>query len=89
MASSTFRHRRHGRLYFGDAPRDQWSIIDPSDPALAEALHRMRYGPDRVTEADRHLVLAAAEAYRHLTTYPLADVAVGQLRAIRRAVRRG
>lgn len=83
---NALRERRHHRLWFGNSVADRWSIPDPVDPRLEEAMHRCRYERERLTEADLWLLLAAAEAYQHLATYPLAGCAAGQLRAVRRAV---
>uniref|UniRef100_A0A6H1Z8V3 Uncharacterized protein n=1 Tax=viral metagenome TaxID=1070528 RepID=A0A6H1Z8V3_9ZZZZ len=64
--------RKAGRIYIGEGDQRK-SFPDPVDPGLQEAMHRMRYEPARGTlrREDRYLVLAAAEAYQHLTTYPL------------------
>lgn len=85
-APTHLRERHHGRLYFGESDDERWSIADPVDPRLEEAMRRCRYERERLTESDLWLLLAAAEAYQHLATYPLAGCAAGQLRAVRRAV---
>jgi hypothetical protein len=84
VSASTLRERKFGRLYFGDEQREQWSIADPEAKELNESLHRMRYTPDALTGADLHYVMAAAEAYQHLITYPLRGVAARQFADIRR-----
>ena len=91
MGDSTrrLRERKHGRLWFGEAWEDRWSIADPADPELDDAITRLRQGVVPPRRDDLARVLAAADAYQHLATYPLADVAVRQLRDVRREVRRG
>jgi hypothetical protein len=80
------RERKHGRLWFGAAWEDRWSIADPADPELYDAITRLRRGGAPVDRRDLARVLAAADAYQHLATYPLAGVAVRQLRDVRREV---
>ena len=76
--------REGGRLIFGDGAQ-RWSISDPECDELHDALHALRYG--QPTRAQVFEVLAAAEAYVHLTTHPLGEHCVKQLRIIRRALR--
>ena len=83
------RERRHGRLWFGAAWEDRWSIADPADPELDDAIVRLRRGGVPSDPRDLARVLAAADAYQHLATYPLGEVAMRQLRDVRREVRRG
>ena len=79
--------RKAERLWFGEGVR-RFSFPDPEDERLSGAMWRLRYNPGGATEADRFRVLAAAEAYRHLTTYVLGtEVVIKQLRRIRRALR--
>ncbi len=79
--------RKGGRIYFGSG-MDQKSFPDPLYPSLRDALWCMRYEPGRVTSSDRYAILAAAEAYLHLTTYPLGvEHTVKDLRQIRRALK--
>jgi len=86
-AISKLRERKHGRLWFGHADNERWSITDPTDPELDAAMQRLRpYGvlfvdgkaqwPERTPEekqrdTDLYRVLMVVEEYRHLTTYPL------------------
>jgi hypothetical protein len=84
-----FRERKCRRLYFGDSQEERWSVPDPTDPDLEEAMHRMRYEHGRLTEIDMWIVLASAEMYQQLCTYPIAGVAEAQLRDIRKAVKSG
>lgn len=79
--------RKAGRIYLGKGYYRK-SFPDPVDPDLGESMHRMRYNPKRVENADRWRVLAAAEAYQHLTTYPLGvEHTVKDLRQIRRVLK--
>lgn len=83
---SQLRERRCARLYFGEG-EDAWSIADPEDPSLEEAMYRMRYMPEQLTNQDRWRILAAAEAYQHLICYPLREYTRQQFADIRRAVK--
>jgi len=79
--------RKAERLWFADGDQ-RFSFPDPEDEQLSGAMWKLRYNPGGVSETDRFRVLAAAEAYRHLTTYVLGtEVVVKQLRRIRRALR--
>jgi hypothetical protein len=81
------RERRHGRLYFGEAQAERWSIADPDCESLDAAMHDMRYG--KPTQDQIYAVLGAAEAYVHLFGYPLRGVARRQFNDIARAVKDG
>lgn len=73
---------RNGRFVFED-----WSIPDPDDEALADALHRLAHGA-RLSGPDGWIILAAAEAYLHLAGHPAPTAnIVAQLRQVRAAVR--
>jgi hypothetical protein len=79
--------RKAGRLWFGEGDQ-RFSFPDPEDGDLMGAMWKLRYNPGGVTEADRFRVLAAADAYRHMTTYPLGtEHVIKQLRRVRRALR--
>lgn len=75
-------------IYFGTKRESMWQISNPISEPLHDAMWRMRYEPERVTQADRFRVLSAAEAYIHLTTYPLGVThVITKLRAVWRALR--
>jgi hypothetical protein len=71
-----------GRYRFGE-----WSLPDPHDHALHDALHDARYDLAHLSQGQAYRILAAAEAYVHLAGHPAGTEAmVRQLRAIRQAV---
>lgn len=81
------RERKHGNLYFGSTFADSYMVADPDCEKLAEAMHAMRYG--KPTRAQMFDVLAAAQSYVHLFTYPRRTFARMQFADIARAVRSG
>jgi hypothetical protein len=77
--------RQRGRLYFGETSKERWSIADPTDDALHEAIDRLTDG--REEPGDTAKLIDVAWAYHHLTTHPMgAERAIKKLRAIRRAM---
>lgn len=82
---SLLRGKFAGRLFFGKEKKEQWSIADPFNQKLEEALYEMRYG--NPTRDQVYLVMNAAEAYVHLFTYPLRGIARRQFSDICRAVK--
>lgn len=77
------KRRTHGRLFF-----EGWSISDPEHEELHEALHTARYALQQLTQQQAYTVLAAAEAYIHLTTHPAGvSKMVDKLRSICRVIR--
>lgn len=81
---SKLRERKRGYLYFNVEKERRWMISDPESEELAEAMHATRYGTP--TKAQLYTVLSAAEAYIHLTTYPLKSVSRAHFDDIRRAL---
>ena len=80
--------RSRGRLYFGEGDQ-AYSMPNPADADLEEAMRRMRYQPELLTDQDRWRILAAAEAYQHLFCYPIREYTAQQFADIRRATRDG
>jgi hypothetical protein len=81
---SKLRERKLGYLFFGIEPNEKWMISDPESKELAEAMHATRYGTP--TQSQLYTVLSAAEAYIHLTTYPLKGVSRSHFDDIRRVI---
>jgi hypothetical protein len=81
---SNLRERKFGYLFFGMEPNERWMISDPEAEELAEAMHATRYGTP--TKAQLYTVLSAAEAYIHLTTYPLKSVSRAHFNDIRKVL---
>lgn len=93
-AALKLRESKLGALWFGDKPNEHWMISDPESVQLNEAMHRMRYEyaqsetTSKQHKSDIYHVLAAAEAYQHLTTYELGvEHCITKLRAIWRGLR--
>ena len=60
---------------------------DPQYEALADAAHTARYSLANLTQVQAWLLCQVAETYHHLMTHPCGtEYAVGQLRAMRRAL---
>ena len=75
--------RAHGRYFFED-----WSVADPEDKKLLEAMHTARYNLEALTKDQSFRVLAAAEAFLHFASHPATNKSIlNQLRLLRRAVR--
>jgi hypothetical protein len=79
--------RVNGRIYFGETDANQWSVIDPECAELTNALWTARCNSEGLSRAQLHLLIAAAEAYVHLTAYPSSGFVMRQLRSIRRALK--
>lgn len=82
-------HKRYkGVIVFHPDDREhRYSMPDPTDESLTEALHQLRYNLTAATQADAYRVLAAAEAFCHLATHPAgSNSMVRKLREIRRVV---
>ena len=76
--------RQAGKLWFGG-----WSMPDPADEALREAMWAARHNLSRLTQTQAHLIAGAADAYVHFASHPTSTARViAQLREIRRAVKR-
>ncbi len=61
---------------------------DPTDDARCEAAHTARYALQNLTQTQAYKLAEVFEAYHHLMTHPAGtEYAVGQLRAMRRAVK--
>jgi hypothetical protein len=87
MEATMHSERNAGQIYLGKGD-DLKVFPDPLCPDLHESMHRMRYDPELIESADMWRVLAAAEAYLHLTTYPLGvEHTVKDLRQIRRVLK--
>ena len=75
--------RAHGRYFFED-----WSVADPEDEKLLEAMHTARYNLEALTQDQSFRVLSAAEAFLHFASHPATNKSIlNQLRLLRRAVR--
>lgn len=82
------RMRRVGRICFACDDGDGYSMADPVDTGLVEAMYRARYALDRLSQSDAYRILGAVESYIHLATHPAPHRMIEpQLRALRRAVR--
>lgn len=67
--------------------RERYSMPYPDDERFWEVRHRF-FAAGEITQADGHYLFALAEAYLHLTTYPLGqERCVQKLRDIWRARR--
>ena len=81
------RKREHGWIRFNEGD-ERWSMPDPQDPGLADAAHTARYSLGNLTQVEAWRLCQVVEAYHHLMTHPCGtEYAVGQLRAMRRALK--
>lgn len=79
--------RAHGWIYFNERAQ-RWQMPDPTDEARQSAAHAARYDLEHMTQTQAFNLAEAFEAYHHLMTHPGGvEYAVGQLRAMRRAIR--
>jgi hypothetical protein len=81
------RKREHGWLRFNEG-KERWSMPDPEHEARAEAAWTARYALSELTQHQAYLLAETFETYHHLMTHPCGvEYAVGQVRAVRRALR--
>ena len=81
------RTREHGWLRFNEDREETWSMPDPVDPMRSRAAWTARYELRAMTQTQAFLLAEVFEAYHHLMTHPGGtEYAIGQLRAMRRAL---
>lgn len=77
----------HGWFIFNEGT-ERWQAPDPTDEDRQTAAWKCRYGMNQLTQTECFKLAEVFEAYHHLLTHPGgAEYTVGQLRALRRAVK--
>ena len=74
---------KHGLFWF-----PEWSMSDPNNEHLHEAMHCARYSLRKLTQNQAYLILRAAEDYCHLAGHPASTKYIlDQLRTLRKAIK--
>jgi hypothetical protein len=75
--------KKHGLYWF-----DDWSITDPHDSELSDAMWTARHNQENLERNQLWKILRAAEDYCHFAGHPATTKSIiKQLRQVRRAVR--